>query len=413
MMNYRSKLSCTLALGLALFAAAAPLALAQDSEATDNRTPLPVDFIGAARLPALDGIAVAGLYGMVGLLKFEDGEWRLHRLPDPPKEDFTSLAEYTDGQALVGSSTGKIYMYDGKELTELATLSEYSEPVLSITAVNGKAWAVGARGMIAKSDDGKNWETVEITNVKQPPIEWPDGKIADWYFGVSNLDMDSIKFNASVGGEPAVAEEHYVMFPDEGFLQNTVELDMEPAPTIEFTFNPGPPFRAGDVSWNIVLYDGSKITIAGEFGMVLQSEDEGKTSIRRDTKLSNREPEPAYWLTGAQQGETIYLAGAAGVSALSKDGGVTWTEQPRPGNEGIFGVKLLENGDPLIAGAVGLIGRYDGSDWALADRTRLRLLSWLKNPVALADGSILMLGGRSTAISYKDGTWTRIPVNVQ
>jgi photosystem II stability/assembly factor-like uncharacterized protein len=147
--------------------------------------------------------------------------------------------------------------------------------------------------------------------------------------------------------------------------------------------------------------------------MVLQSEDEGKTWVRRDTKLSNREPEPAYWLTGAQQGDTIYLAGAAGVSAVSKDGGVTWTEQPRPGNEGIFGVELLENGDPLIAGAVGLIGRYDGNDWALADRTRLRLLSWLKNPVALADGSILMLGGRSTAISYKDGNWTRIPVNVQ
>ena len=71
---------------------------------------------------------------------------------------------------------------------------------------------------------------------------------------------------------------------------------------------------------------------------------------------------------------------------------------------------MLDDGAPLIAGAVGLIGKYDGNSWALADRTRLRLLSWLKNPVPLEDGSVLLLGGRSTAISFKDGEWTRIPV---
>ena len=79
---------------------------------------------------------------------------------------------------------------------------------------------------------------------------------------------------------------------------------------------------------------------------------------------------------------------------------------------GIFGISLLNNGQPLIAGAVGLIGTYDESGWKLADRTRLNLLSWLKNPVELDDGSILVLGGRSTAISYESGKWTRIPVDV-
>ncbi len=107
----------------------------------------------------------------------------------------------------------------------------------------------------------------------------------------------------------------------------------------------------------------------------------------------------------------MFVTGAAGVNSVSRDGGVTWTVQPRPGNEGIFGITILDSGEPLIAGAVGLVGKFDGSEWALGDRTRLKLLSWLKNPVPLDDGSVLMLGGRSTAVSFKDGTWTRVPVD--
>ena len=376
----------------------------------DTRTPLQVDFIGAAYLKDLDGIAVAGLYGMVGLLKLEDGKWRLNRLRGGPAEDFTAVARYADGEALVGSSTGRIYLYDGKTLTELEHLSEYDEPVLDIVAVDGRAWAVGARGMIARSADGREWEVIEVADVTQPTIVFSDGKAADWYFGVSNLDVDTIKFTAFVGGEPAVEDEHYIMFPDEGFVQNTVAFDMDTPPTIEFTFNPGPPFRAGDVSWNAVLYDGSKLTIAGEFGLVLQSEDEGETWIRRDATVVEGEPEPPYWMTGVQRGNQMHLAGAAGVNSASTDGGVTWVPQPRPGNEGIFGITLTDAGRPLIAGAVGLIGRFNGDEWELADRTRLKLLSWLKNPVPLSDGSVLMLGGRSTAISFQDGKWTRVPV---
>jgi len=412
-MYYRWKQTAILATTLAFIIAVAPTTFAQDSSAEKDRTPLQVDFIAAANLPGHGGIAVAGPYGMVGLLKFEDGSLTLHPLENGPKEDFTSLARLSDTEALVGSASGRIYLYDGNSMTELAKLSEYSEPVLDIVAVDGRAWAVGGRGMVAKSPDGKTWEVVEIENVTQPKITWTAGHAADWYFGVSNVDLDSVKFVASVGGAPVVEEEHYIMFAEEGFVQTTTEFDMEPAPTIEFIFNPGPPFRSGDVTWNTALYDGKKLTLAGEFGMILQSEDEGETWIRRDTQLVDREPGPAYWLAGVQHGDTLHLTGAAGVTSVSTDGGVTWSERPRPGNEGIFGITLLDNGEPLIAGAVGLIGRYDGSEWIIADRTQLHLLSWLKNPVPLADGSVLMLGGRSTAISFKDGEWTRISVVAQ
>ena len=71
---------------------------------------------------------------------------------------------------------------------------------------------------------------------------------------------------------------------------------------------------------------------------------------------------------------------------------------------------MLPDGTPAVAGAVGMIGLYQGEKWELADRTKLQLLSWLKNPVAMPDGSLLMLGGRQTVIRYKDGAWSRVTV---
>ncbi|MEQ8493055.1 MAG: hypothetical protein RLW42_02430, partial [Gammaproteobacteria bacterium] len=370
------------------------------------------DFLDAAYLPGLDRIAVAGLHGLVGLIEVGDGTATLELVEGRPDKDFTALAQVGDDSALLGTSTGHLYRFDGKKATEIAALSEYNEPILDIDAGQAGIWVVGARGLVARSTDGENFETVEIRDVTQPMTTFPGAQPADWYFGVSNVDLESVEFTAFVNGEPAVEEEHYIMFPDEGFVQFQTQLDMDPPPSIAFKFNPGPPFRIGDVSWNVVMVEGSTVTLAGEFGMVLQSTDNGETWVRRDTSFVPREPEPAYWLAGAQEGETLWLTGAAGVSQRSTDGGATWIDNPKPGREGIFGITLMENKTPVIAGAVGLIGFLEDGKWQLADRTRLKLLSWLKTPVVMPDGSLLIMGGRATAIRYKDGEFQRVPVSL-
>ena len=386
-------------------------AAAEDEVATGpTRTILKTDFLDAAYLPGLESIVVTGHHGVIGQLKVSDNAAVLDLLANHPDEDFTSLEKLSDTEVLIGGATGKIYHYDGKAVTELANLGEFQEPVLDIAVDGSDIWVVGARGLIYHSTDAKTFNAVEIRDVTQPMISFPAGQPADWYFGVSNLLPESIEFVATVGGKPAVADTDFTMYPDEGFVQVLNPLDENPAPTVAFKFNPGPPFRLGDVSWNVVLAGGGKITIAGEFGMVLQSEDGGTTWIRRDTKVVPHEPEPSYWLGGAQRGDELWLAGAAGVSPVSHDGGVTWTENPKPGREGIFGITLTADGKPVIAGAVGLIGSLEGSEWKLADRTHLKLLSWLKTPVSMPDGSILVTGGRATAIRFKDGEWARIPV---
>ncbi len=379
-------------------------------EQIDRRTPLVIDFMDGAYLPGLDGILVAGPHGLLGTLKIDGEAGELKKLPGGDLNDFTALEKLSDKAVLLGTSTGHIMVFEDGKLTDLGKITEYDEPVLDIAVANGKAWAVGARGMIARSDDGRKWETVTISEVTQPEIALPATTASEWYFGVSNLVMDSVQFTATKGGQPLVVDTDYTLYPDEGFMQVMSDLDAEPAPKISFKFAPGPAFRAGDVSWNVVLFDGTNVTLAGEFGMVVQSTDGGQTWVRRGSFITPKEPEPPYWITGAQEGNVMYLAGAAGAISQSTDAGATWTALPSPGAEGIFGVSVVDGGKPAVAGAVGLIGTLEGDKWNIADRSALKLLSWVKTPVEMPDGSLVMLGGRSTVIRLKDGQLTRVQV---
>ncbi len=398
----------------AIVASAPVFAVDEPEELVDRRSPLVIDFIDGAYLPAAEGIVVTGTHGLLGILKVNGGQAELTKLKDVPLVDFTALERLSDSQVLLGNSLGHVFLFDGKTVTDVGRLSEYDEPVLDIAVHNGQAWAVGGRGMLAKSADGRKFEPVVVSDTTQPVVTMPGTTMGDWYFGASNISPDTVQFTGSVGGQPAVPDQDYTLYPDEGFIQFMKDLDAEPLPTISFKFQPGPAFRPGDVSWNVVLFDDSGVTIAGEFGMILQSSDGGASWTRRDTVITNKEPEPPYWIAGVKRDQTLYLTGAAGVIHASMDGGENWQPIPAPGAEGVFGVTLLPSGQPAIAGAVGLIGILgDNKEWALADRTELQLLSWLRTPVEMPDGSLVMLGGRSTVIVYRDNKWTRIPVTVK
>lgn len=400
-------------LGTLAFAASIGLgaAHAADEALVDQRAPLVIDFMDGAYVPGAGGIVVTGAHGLVGLLKMNDQGAEFTRYPNIPNEDFTALERWSDTEVLLGTSDGKVYLFDGKTATEVGKISEFNEPVLDIAAANGTAWAVGGRGMLANTKDGKTWSPVEIPEVTQPQMTFPGTEPGEWYFGVSNLKMDSLVLNATVGGKPVVVDTDYTLYPDEGFIQFITTLDTAPPPTIDFKFAPGPAFRPGDVSWNVALFDGTKLTIAGEFGMILQTADGGQTWIRRDSLLTPREPEPPYWIAGTQKGSNIYLAGAAGVMRASADGGATWAQLPAPSAEGVFGVAVTSAGQPAVAGAVGLIGILNGPEWTIADRSELQLLSWLRTPVEMPDGRLVMLGGRATVIAFKDGQWARVPIS--
>lgn len=374
-----------------------------------------LDILDAVYLPDLHEVLVVGHYGLIGLLKIENGRVIVKTLYNIPKTDFESVVRLSDNMVLLGGSTGQIFLFNhqSEELIKVAGLSDFNEPVLDISVGGNSIWAVGSRGLIARSVNGKEWQKVEISRIRQPVMRLPSGKAGTYYLGAANIDPESFLLEARVKGKAPVPDVDYVLFPEEGTLRIDNTFDSNAPATVSFVFSPGPPFGSGDVSWNLVLQENGRITLAGEFGLVIQSNDQGQSWSSRNGSITDFEPEQSYWMAGAAQGNRVLLVGAAGVIMSSSDSGDTWEKLSKPGKEAIFNVSFMDDGKPVIAGAVGLLGTFKDAKWTLVDRTKLDLMSWVRAFVDLENGGMLLLGGRSTSLLYQDHQWKRLELVIE
>ena len=142
--------------------------------------PLKTDLLDGAYLPGLKSVVVTAHHGVVGQIKVNDAAAKLELLAKHPDEDCTCLDAISDSMVLIGSATGKVYSYDGTTITELASLSEFNEPVLDISHQGNNIWVVGARGLLARSSDGQKFEAVEVKDISQPLATLPSTDPADY-----------------------------------------------------------------------------------------------------------------------------------------------------------------------------------------------------------------------------------------
>ncbi|MEH6639226.1 MAG: hypothetical protein V7717_08140 [Porticoccaceae bacterium] len=397
-----------------LFGALPLLVFPSTASAIDARFTQTIDMLGATYLDSEARILFCGKSGVLGTLTYKDGDVAVARLIQTDiKEDFLTLETVSGGRALIGSSQGNIYSYQDGQVLKLAGISEYSEPVLDIHDGGDIVWAGGGRGMLARSaDKGSSWNSVSFDSVQHLPLNLPSRKPGVWYLGVSNIDTESVKFQAEVNGRPAVVDEDFEIDSDEGRLIINNPLDEGGVASIEFNFKPGPPYRGGDVTWSVVIAEEGMVTIAGEFGLILQSSDDGKNWVRRNGAMTEEEPKQLYWLSGAARGKNIILGGAAGKVSSSKDGGLTWMDLELNSREGVFGAGFIDADTAMVAGAVGLLGLYRDGSWEMADRTALELRSWMSSLVNVGADKWMVLGGRSTVLAYVEEEWKKMSVEV-
>lgn len=371
-----------------------------------------VDMVSAIYEEENKQILFSGKSGVLGTLSSSGADMVARLIRTDVKDDLLVIEKVVNGGVLLGSSKGDIYSYQGGNVKKIVSLSQYSEPILDIDSSADMVWVSGGRGLLATSSNGgADWTDMDVGKVIQPALDIPSREPRVWYLGVSNIDSESVVFNASVNGRPAILDEDFEIDVDEGRLIVINTLDQGVA-SISFTFQPGPPYRGGDVTWSTVIAGTDVVTLVGEFGFILQSEDGGNQWIRRDGVITQEEPAQPYWLCGAARGNKIILGGAAGKVHISEDNGVSWRAVPIDSQEGIFGVDFIDDDTPIVAGAVGLLGIYQDGGWRMADRTVLGLRSWVKNLVNTDGGVWMALGGRSTALSFIDDSWKKWDVAV-
>lgn len=377
------------------------------------------DIVAAAKLSGSDKIFAVGEFGLFGLLTIDGEKAEISIIETEWREDLVSVVAFQDGTAIAGSASGSVFQFKDGQIDRVAELHNDSVLGLGIerdAAGNEVAvWAGGARGLLAKSTDGGvTWAKVAPEKVHQPPIPFGETREGRRFLGIGNIDPETFVLDARVGGRKAEAGRDYAITFEDGVIEVMNEFDATPAPTISFDFAPGPPFQAGDFTMSTVVTQGSVITMAGEFGLVLQSKDSGASWVRLDGEVFDGEPRQAYWINGMARGDSIILVGAAGAIRISEDGGMTWTSTTAPaGDNGVFGVYLGDGGSVVVGGAVGMLADYQGDgSWSFADRTRLSVYSWVKTLLPQEGGGLVALGGRGNCVTRKSGDWQRCYVRI-
>ena len=112
--------------------------------------------------------------------------------------------------------------------------------------------------------------------------------------------------------------------------------------------------NAGASHYNaIVATPGGKLFLVGEAGTAFRSDDGGETWTRLATPYKGS----LYGLIGVPtpKGEAVVLYGFKGRILRSEDAGATWEEIASPAKASLYGAALLDDGTVVLAGAGGTL----------------------------------------------------------
>lgn len=138
---------------------------------------------------------------------------------------------------------------------------------------------------------------------------------------------------------------------------------------------------------DVVQLDAHRAIATGAYGLTVETRDGGQTWVSWTGRLDN--PKASHLYAVRARGEVILLAGELGLVLFSENGGRSFRRLETPYKGSFFTAEILPNGQLLLAGLRGnaWVSNDTGASW-----------SQLKNPmsvsltssVVLADGSLLL-----------------------
>ncbi|MET0284349.1 MAG: YCF48-related protein [Polyangiales bacterium] len=298
-----------------------------------------------------DATSSAGSLYVVGhpgrLLRSKDGGKTFEPVDAGLKEEaLFSIAFNAKGQGAIVGRSGLVLTSEGERWTKSVVKLDDEQPNLFAVDVlpSGTLVAVGEFGAIVRSEDrGKTWSRSSYG------IEAPKADCV--------VEGSSESENSDVVGEARLTDVHFI--------------------------------------------DEQRGYAVGEFGLILRTEDGGRT-FQRQASCTDK------LLYGiATVGDGAMAVGADGAVVETKDGGRTWSVLPSGTIEHLFGV-YADAKRALIVGAAGtVLARAGGEPLREAESG---VHTWLTSAVLDEQGQGLIVGGRASVLRTQDGgkTQTRI-----
>lgn len=243
----------------------------------------------------------------------------------------------------------------------VVTFDEEKPSLFSVSVLeDGTIVAVGEFGTIARSDDqGKTWSRSSFQTEYAPKVKKRAEACA-----------------SSQGAEDAVRVAQPSSMEDEN-------ADMLPEARLT----------------GVSFFKNGPGLVVGEFGLVLRSEDGGRT-FTRQAGCS----EPILYAVTTWGDKNALAVGADGVIIESADGGVSWTPKESGTPEHLFAVDANEHFALALGAAGAAVVRKDGGAFKPTDTG---LHSWLSGAVLDDQGKGVLVGARGHVGRTSDGGKTQ------
>jgi photosystem II stability/assembly factor-like uncharacterized protein len=281
---------------------------------------------------------------------------------------------------------------DGGKTFEPVRAGLQEEALFSIAFnAKGRGAVVGRSGLVLISDDsGASWSKSVITvDDEQPNL-----------FAVDVLPSGTLI---------AVGEFGAIVRSEDGgktWSRSSYGIEMPPAAAgcvVEGSSESENSDVVGEARLTDVRFiDEQRGFAVGEFGLVLRTEDGGRT-FKRQASCTDK----LLYGIAVASAEHALAVGADGAVVETKDGGRTWTVQPSGTSEHLFGV-YADAQRALIVGAAGTVLARAGDE--PIRETASGVHTWLTSAWLDERGQGVIVGGRASVLRTQDGgkTQTRV-----
>ena len=289
--------------------------------------------------------------------------------------------------------------------------------LLDVATAGANFVAVGARGhIILSDDDGSSWQQVDVpVSVMLTAVHFPDSSNG-WAVGHGGVVLHSNdggaswvkQFDGNLANKSIIQQSQDVVSELEAQLDVASEEDLE---DLEYELEEAQ-FALEDAQLDAevgaskpfldVFFQNSRVGFAvGAYGFIFKTEDGGQTWVNYGDRMDNID---RFHLNAISKvGDTLIVAGEAGVMFRSEDDGDSWETVDSPYDGSFFG--LIATGDKNVVLAFGLRGNLfrsedAGQTWERLDTGTESTLMGAAND---GSGKISIVGNSGSVLLSQDG----------
>lgn len=275
--------------------------------------------------------------------------------------------------------------------------------LLGVTRAGQRLVAVGERGIVLLSDDdGKSWRQARVpASVTLTAVHFVSERLG-WATGHSGVLLQTVD-----GGErwsKRLDGSQIAKIVLDAELAKNTSADPEQLAAARRLVDEGPDKPLLDV-----LFLSPQVGfVAGAYGLLLRTDDEGKTWSPWQSRLPNVEGRHLNRMMSTNGG--MYIVGERGAAFFSNDGGNSFTELRSPYAGSFFGVVGASSDAVIIYGLRGNAFRVArrGTQWEKVDASSPATFS---ASVRLASGETILANQIGTLWRTKEGalSWEQLP----